>query len=131
MAGQRRRQIITQAHPLFVIVLEREDARIGPVHIRQELAQGVGVFEGRRFQRLEAVSLIDPPNGFQHGTLRRQFGAAAVAEAARQARLGALRFVFAHRDSKKAGKRGGCTGGEPAPQESVPRALKYRRKTGD
>ena len=83
MTGERRGQVIAQAHPLLVIVLEREHAFIGTVHIRQELAQRVGIFEGRRLQRIEAVAFIDAADGRQHLLLGHDLGGTAVAEAAR------------------------------------------------
>jgi hypothetical protein len=60
MTRQRGGQVIAQAHPLLVIVLQREHALVGPVAVRQELAQRIGVFEQRRFHRLETVSARTP-----------------------------------------------------------------------
>ena len=109
MARQWRGQVIAQAQPLVVVILEREDAGIGPVDIGQELAQRIGIFEGRGFQRIEAIGFINPANGLQHRPFGRDLGAAAVAESARQARLGTGGFVFAH-DSICRGGTGGLYG---------------------
>ena len=58
VAGERRGQVVAQRQPLLVLVLEREHALVGPVLVGQELAQRIGVLDGRRLQRLEAVALV-------------------------------------------------------------------------
>ena len=55
VAGERRGQIVAQRQPLLVVVLEREHALVGPVLVGQELAERVGIFDGRGVERLEAV----------------------------------------------------------------------------
>ena len=74
MARQGRGQVITQAHPLIVIVLEREDALIGTIDVRQKLAQGIGIFEGGGFQRIEAIALVNRPNSREHLLLGHDLG---------------------------------------------------------
>ena len=59
MAGERRGQVVAQAHPLLVVVLQREHALVRPVGIGQELAERIGIFEQRRLDRIEAVALVD------------------------------------------------------------------------
>ncbi len=85
IARQRRREIITQADPLLVIVLEREHALVGAVLIRQELAERVGVFHRRRLHRLKAVELVDLLDGSDHAPRRGDLGGAAISQATRQA----------------------------------------------
>ncbi len=58
IAGERRGQIIAQRQPLLVVVLERKDAFVRPILIRQEFAERIGIFDERRLDRLEAVELI-------------------------------------------------------------------------
>ena len=87
-AGERRGQIIAQRQPLLVVVLEGEDAFVGAVLIRQELAERVGIFDRRRLQRLEAVEFIDLADGFEHAPRGRKLGLSAVLKSARQPRLG-------------------------------------------
>ena len=88
-AGQRRGQVVAQRHPLLVVVLQGEDALVGPVGVGQELAERVGVFEGAGVQRLEAVALIDRRHGGQDPPLGGEVAGAAVDEAARRAGFGA------------------------------------------
>src|SRR5262249_25261977 len=87
VARQRRRKVIAQREPLLVIVLEREHAFVGSVLIGQELAEGVGIFDGRRLHRLKAVSLEDDPNCLDHLAGCGDLGRPAIREAARQARF--------------------------------------------
>ncbi len=61
IAGERRGEIVAQAHPLLVVVLQREHAGVGPVGIGQELAERLGIFEQRGFDRIEAIALVDRP----------------------------------------------------------------------
>ena len=87
IAGERRGEIVAQAHPLLVVVLQREHAGVGPVGVGQELAERLGVFEQRRFDRIEAVALIDPLDGRDHAVDGGDIGRRAVFKTARQARL--------------------------------------------
>ncbi|MEY9293947.1 hypothetical protein ABH979_007021 [Bradyrhizobium ottawaense] len=66
VAGERRRQIVAQADPLLVVVLEREHALVRTVLVGQELAERIGVFHRRRFHRLEAVELVDGADLLDH-----------------------------------------------------------------
>ena len=66
IAGQRRRQVIAQRQPFLVLVLEREDAGVGPVLVGQEFAQRIGKFEGRRIERLVTIGIVDAADGRQH-----------------------------------------------------------------
>ena len=66
VAGERRGEVIAQAQPLLVIVLEGEDAGIGAVLVGQELAQRLGVFDEGLLHRLEAIGLVDLLDGGQH-----------------------------------------------------------------
>ena len=94
MAGERRGQVVAQAHPLLVVVLQREHALVGPVAVGQELAERIGIFEHRRFDRIEAVEFVDRTDLRHHRLGRADVVGRAVDEAARQARLEFLRFVF-------------------------------------
>ncbi len=94
MAGERRGQVVAQAHPLVVIVLEREHALVRAVAVRQEFAQRIGIFEHRRFHRIEAVVLVDRLDLRHHFLGRADIGGGAVAKAARQAGLQLLRFLL-------------------------------------
>src|SRR5262249_16172453 len=87
IACQRRRKVIAQREPLLVIVLEREDAFVGSVLIWEELAESVGIFDGRRLHRLKAVSLEHNANCLDHLTGRGDLRRPAIGEAARQARF--------------------------------------------
>ena len=66
VAGERRRQIVAERQPLLVVVLEGEHALVRPVLVGQELAERVGIFDGRRVERLEAVGLEHAPDGAEH-----------------------------------------------------------------
>ena len=90
VAGERRGQVVAQAHPLLVLVLEREHAGVGPVLVGQELAERIGVLDGRRLQRLEAVALVHLANGGQHAAGRAHVVRRRVLEAFRQPGLGAV-----------------------------------------
>src|SRR5205085_4004770 len=52
---ERRGQIVAQRKPLAIVINEREHALIRPVKIRKKLPERVGVLEGRRLKRVEAV----------------------------------------------------------------------------
>ena len=85
--GQRRGEVVAQGQPGFVVVLEREHALVGAVEIGQELAEGLGVFDEGRLQRLEPVELEALADRLQHPVLGGDLIGATVDEAARQARL--------------------------------------------
>src|SRR5262249_2466824 len=87
VARQRGREVIPQREPLLVVVLKRKHAFVGSVLIGQELAEGVGIFDGRRLQRLKAVSLEHNANCFHHLTGSSDLRGPAIGEAARQARF--------------------------------------------
>jgi hypothetical protein len=90
VAGERRGQVVAQAQPLLVVVLEREHALVGPVEIGQKLAERVRVFDERRFQRLEPIQLVDLPDALQHAVGRGEIADVAVGEAARKTGLEAV-----------------------------------------
>ena len=123
MTRQRRGQVIAQRQPLLVIVLEREDAFIGAVHIRQELAQRVGIFEGRRLQRLEAITFIDPADGVQHVRSAAISAGAAVAETARQPGFGSGLLGRTHGSCRNLEIVRGCTGPPDAAARNRLRAV--------
>ena len=89
VAGERRGQVVAQRQPLLVVVLEGEHALVRPVLVGQELAERVGIFDGRRLQRLEAVGLEHPADGVEHLPARADLARGNVEEALRQAGLGA------------------------------------------
>lgn len=89
VAGERRRQVVAQREPLLVVVLEGEHARVGPVLVGQELAERVGVFDGRRRQRLEPVELEHLLDRGQHRLGRANLLRRSVLQAFGQARRGA------------------------------------------
>jgi hypothetical protein len=74
---------------LLVVVLEREHALVGPVLVGQELAERVGIFDGGRVERLEAVGLEHAPDRAEHVFARTDFTCGNVGKAFRQAGLGA------------------------------------------
>ena len=98
MTGERRGEIVAQAHPLVVIVLQRKHAFVRAIAIRQELAERIGVFKQRGFHRIEAVKLIDPADLLDHLVGGMNIGNRAIHEAARQAGFQFLRLFcfFAH-----------------------------------
>ncbi len=79
---------------MVVIVLKREDADIGPVRIGQELAERIGIFEGRRLQGLEAVRLVDRRHGIDDAAFDRDRLAALVGKAAWRTRFGTKGLVL-------------------------------------
>ena len=74
-ACQRCGQVIAQGQPVaglvrLCILLPREDALIGAIHIGKELAQSLYRFDPGAFQRVKAIAMIDLRNLMQHlGTL--------------------------------------------------------------
>ena len=92
--GERRGQVIAQTHPLLIIIGEREHPGIGPVDIGQKLAQRVGIFKGRRFQRIKAMGLINGGNTRQHVALGGDLRADTILKAAWFAGLRFKRLLF-------------------------------------
>jgi len=101
MAGERRGEVVAQAQPLLVIVLQRKHAGVRPVGIGQEFAERVGIFERRGLDRLETIRLVDPPNGGEHVRLGAQIVGGPIDKAARHPRLDPRRFLllFSHDDA--------------------------------
>ena len=83
ITGERRGQIIAQRQPLLVVVLKGEHALIGPVLVGQEFAERVGIFDGRSFDRLKPVALIDLADRLQHPPGCGDLSRAAIVEPAR------------------------------------------------
>ena len=103
VAGERRRHVVAQAHPLLVLVLEREHAGIGPVLVGQKLAERIGVLDGRRLERRKAVALVDATDRRQHLVEAGEFGGLDITEALGRARFGSARsrgvwFGLGHMD---------------------------------
>jgi hypothetical protein len=75
VAGERSGEVVAQAQPLLVVVLEREYALVGAVLVRQELAERVGIFDEGSLDGLESVELIGIADRREHalggGDLRR------------------------------------------------------------
>ncbi len=102
VAGERRRQIVAQAHPLLVLILEREDTRIGTILIGQKLAERVGVFDRRGLERFEAIALVDLADLRDHVVERLQLGRLDVAKAFGEARFRTRICVgFGHEDDRR------------------------------
>ncbi len=70
VAGERCGEVVAQRQPLLVLVLEREHTLVGPVLVGQELAERIGVLDGRRLQRLETIALVHLPDRVQHALRR-------------------------------------------------------------
>src|SRR3984885_915250 len=87
ITGERRGQIVAQRQPLLVVVEKGEHALIGTILVGQEFAERVGIFKGRRLDRLEAVELIDRTNLLDHRAGRCDLARRAVFEAPGQPRL--------------------------------------------
>ena len=98
MTSKRRCQIVAQAHPLVVVILQRKHAFVRAVAIGQELAERIGIFEQRGFHRIETVKLVDPADLVDHLIGGMDIGSRAVHEATRQAGFQFLRLFcfFAH-----------------------------------
>jgi hypothetical protein len=62
-ARQGGGQVVAQRDPLLVVVPQREHAVVGPVLVRQELAESVEVFEAAGGQRFEPIALINGRDG--------------------------------------------------------------------
>ncbi len=102
IAGERRGQVIAQAQPLLVVVLEREHALVGPILVGQELAKRLGKLDERRFDRLEAVKLVDRADLGHHRLGPGDVGGSAIDEAARQDGADARADFVGHVRSRKA-----------------------------
>ncbi len=87
VARERRGQIIAQAHPLLVLVLEREDAGVRAVLVGKEFAERVGILDRGRLHRLEAIALVDRADGLEHPPRGRDLRRTTIREPARQARF--------------------------------------------
>ena len=92
-AGERRGQVVAQRHPLLVVVLQGEHAFVGAVGVGQELAEGVGIFEGPGVQQLEAVAIHRPSTPLPGCGARR----AGPRPAGRKIRAARARPVFGRR----------------------------------
>ena len=95
---ERCGQIIAQAHPLLVIVLKREHARIRTILIRKKLAQRIGKFERAGIQRLKSPFAINRSYALDHGLLGMNQPFALVREPARfSSQINRFwRLLFAH-----------------------------------
>ncbi|ENN88942.1 hypothetical protein RHSP_10272 [Rhizobium freirei PRF 81] len=94
MTGQRRRQVVTQRHPLLVVILKREHAFVRPVAVGQEFAERIGVFEQRRFDRIETIMLVNRPDLGGHLVDGANVAGRTIDKATRQAGLELLRFLL-------------------------------------
>src|SRR5262249_54061156 len=104
IAGERRGEVVAERQPLIVVVLEGEHALIWPVLVGEELAERVGIFDGRRIQRLKAVGLEYVLDLGEHVRRRAKLARGRVEKALRQAGLRADRLVFlAHGNSDRCG----------------------------
>ena len=102
-AGQRRRVIIAQGHPVARlvrsgVVLQGEDALVGTVGVGQELAQRLDRLDPAGFQRVEAVAVIDFGDAVQHLLAFGNVRAEIVAEPLGRLGLGSGLFflIFRH-----------------------------------
>ena len=93
IARKRRGQVVAQREPLLVIVLEGEHALVRAVLVGKELSERVGIFDGGRLERLEAIALIDLADAIEHAPRRGDVGWSAIREATRQTRLELIGFV--------------------------------------
>lgn len=94
MAGKRCSEIVTQAHPLVVVILQRKYALVRTVAIRQEFAERIGIFKQRCFHRIEAVKLVDLADLVDHFIGGMDIGSRTVHEATRQAGFQFLRLLL-------------------------------------
>ena len=97
VTGHRRRQVIAQAHPLLVIILNGENTSIGAIGIGQELAQTIGIFKGRCLNRIKAMMLVDSLDFSDHVIGSADVIGSPVHKSARQAGLELVGlFIFCH-----------------------------------
>src|SRR5262249_10976622 len=96
VAGKRRGQVVPERQPLAVVILEGKDPLVRPVLVRQEFAERSRILEKRGPKCVEAVTLVDAADRIQHAPLGRQLQRPTIAEATRQPRPWAERFVVAH-----------------------------------
>ena len=61
VAGERRGQVVAERQPLIVVVLEGEHTLVRPVLVGQELAERVGIFDGRRVRAARSRSARTRP----------------------------------------------------------------------
>lgn len=87
-ARQRRCVVVTQRHPLLIIILNREHPDIGAVGIGQEFAECISIFKGRSLQGLKAEILIDLRYRRDQSALGRDLGAALIGKTTWRARFG-------------------------------------------
>ena len=83
-AGQRSGQVIAQRQPVLILVLPRKDALVRTIHVGKELAKRLDRLDGRGFQRVEAVAVIDGGDLVEHRLPLGHFRAEIVAEALRR-----------------------------------------------
>src|SRR5205085_4171916 len=95
---QRRGQVVAQADPLLVIVLEREHALVRAVLVGQEFSERIGELHRRGFHRLKAVKFENFADFLDHLPGGGDGGGATIFQPARQARLQFLGFFrfFGH-----------------------------------
>ena len=77
---QRRGQVVAQRQPVLILFLPGKDTLVRAVHVGQELSQRLDRFDGRGFQRVETVAVIDLGDGVEHRLALAHLGAEIVAE---------------------------------------------------
>ena len=101
-AGERRGQVVAKREPVarflgLRILLPRKHTGVRAVDIRQEGAQRLDRFHGRRFQRIEAIAMIDRRDLVEHRLALNDVSAEIVAKALGRFRLGARGLLgFGH-----------------------------------
>src|SRR5437868_14967698 len=98
---ERRGQIVAQRKPLAIVINEREYALIRPVKIRKKLPERVGVLEGRRLKRVEAVRFKYVTDRVEAGALCGDFCRCAVSKPPRHPGLRPFCFALIHPMSPK------------------------------
>ena len=94
IACERRGEIVAQRQPLLVIILKGEHAFVRSILVGKELAERIGIFDGRRLHCLESVPLVNCANALEHAPRGRNLGGSAIAKSAGQARVGLVGFLF-------------------------------------
>ena len=92
-AGQGGGQIIAQGEPIGIF-LPREDAFIGAVNVGQEFAQRLDRFNGRSFQGIKAVGVVDACYFIEHRFAGRHFSPEIIAKALGRFGLRAAGWFF-------------------------------------